>query len=308
MIKKITFESSIELKLPSVLDERGDGVMELDLHVGIDEVPVEPVLKQELVDITDTEVTNCEGFTGKKINHVDGGEWTSVLLMSEGKENRLIIPVEFPNGSYNKAIVDTGSPRSIVGRNVVEENQLSYREVEVKQIFGIGSNSFLRVVGVATIMLSVHGQAMLPVEFYVTDGSVSAIRSIILGTDFLIKNNLSVDLCRRRISGKLPSGALWDYYIGCDDQPCVMAYRGVPCRAVSSVSVPGGKTEHVSVGWDIPNLLHIESCKGCAGDQNQFVIDESESLRTFKYTLALLTEENRKGVYWWLTMDNVAIR
>ena len=123
-----------------------------------------------------------------------------------------------------------------------------------------------------TIPVNLHGQEMNSLEFWVVNCAGMTEYPILLATDFLKENDITVNLAFNRLSGKLLSGATWDCYVS-NGEVCKSIFKKLPCYAASAVSIPAETTMELKVAWTFP----LPSDHECGGDQDLFFIDEEDS-------------------------------
>ena len=98
---------------------------------------------------------------------------------------------------------------------------------------------------------------------------------VLLATNFLEENQLTINVTMRCISRQLLSGANWEYYANRDDLGCNSILRKVPCLSTTSVRAPVGSTMQMHVVWTYTLAPVPETCGGCEdGDTNLFFLDD----------------------------------
>jgi hypothetical protein len=137
---------------------------------------------------------------------VDGEDF-SVCTSHLQPEPLMIIPVQVGDAQV-MALVDTGASLSLVQEGVTPTP--SYVNGGNKVIQGIGSSRIISRYVVTTSMQV--GTLSLDVNLHVVDAG-SLKHQIILGTDFLVDNELTVDFANRRLSGTFPKGLFEVYFL-----------------------------------------------------------------------------------------------
>lgn len=207
--------------------------------------------------------------------------WKSVMTTSNAsRDNRLMVPITMSGSQVMDAMVDTGAGRSMISKRVLESQDITFTQLDNVEIGGFGASTKTKVLGVATIIVSLCGKPMAPTEFYVLDLEGMASCSIILATDFLEANMLCVDMRRQRLSGKLEDGSFWEYYVRQEDQPSILCCRDIPCFGTTDTTLKSQQTRKITISWSAVAFIGSDGHDG--EDWSRYFVDEVTDHRDYQ--------------------------
>lgn len=178
-----------------------------------------------------------------------------IVAASRISENRLVVPVYLGTDNMFLSIIDSGAQHSAVHIAVVERLGVPMIPVTNRCIRGFGVDDVVPVLGECNLTVTMHNHVMLTCKFIVLDTDVIKRYPVLLATDFLLMNSLTVSMNRRRISRHYESGVVWEYYVSDLDLPNVCVMNFVPCRAADTVTALPGKSVEVPVYLDLPSSI-----------------------------------------------------
>jgi hypothetical protein len=179
--------------------------------------------------------------------------WKGIASSGGSNDNRMVIPVVVEKTVTCEALLDSGADRSLIPDSVVHRCQIPYIPVTDCVVNGIGDNNSTRVIGKATVSISIDGLTMVPCEFLILDAAILA-NTMVLATDFLIINKVTLDLQKRKLTRFLRDGTQWDYYstdmTALEDT--VAVWSAIPCYCLESVHIDPQEAREVLVNWCLP--------------------------------------------------------
>ena len=98
---------------------------------------------------------------------------------------------------------------------------------------------------------------MMTSTFIILDTEVIKKYPVLLATDFMGENSLSVNMHRRRISRQYSNGTLWEYYVGFADERCVSTLNYIPCVNSGSTIVLPGESVKLTVRWNFSDCIVV---------------------------------------------------
>ena len=133
--------------------------------------------------------------------------WREIAMMAESAENRLLVPVTLRGLSDCLALIDTGADSSFICSSLASRLDLPVVGVDNMQVRGFGADNLTGIIGVCHEPFLFHGRVVTSVPLYVIDSDLLTNFSLLLGTDFLSANSMTVDLKRKRITQQYSDGS-----------------------------------------------------------------------------------------------------
>lgn len=164
--------------------------------------------------------------------------------MIDVKSNLLQIDIDF-NKKTEQALIDTGSCRSLISYNMV--NDCCIDCTEVLRVFGIAEVGGIIAIGKIKLATIVNGISMKPHEFIVIPSSVNLPTSIVLGTDFLRANKFEINVLLRKLTWH-DNNSVIDLYLDQEGTVEKRVIRKLPCYALSKANVGSDETTELLVG------------------------------------------------------------
>jgi len=215
--------------------------------------------------------------------------WRTVSMVeSPVVENRMFVPIVLDGGREVRGMIDTGASRSMIGKKIV--NELGWRVTSSNELYikGFGTDNRCAIAGVTTFRSSLHGLRMLPLEVYVIDNNAQTEDFLILGTDFLLSNGLTVNLSRNRVSKQLSDGTRWEYYPPLNgDAHCFTNVADILCCAAVDVRVNPGETACFHVEWS-PECSQVMGCVGKCCEEQIYLLSNLKEESKFRVISGLI--------------------
>lgn len=214
----------------------------------------------EMLDENGLILPHCPGNDDREVVVIEcypsdsGSSVRNIALSNTGDENRMCVPVMVET-SLLPGLIDSGSDSSLIHLDFVKRMKIPIIPLPDKVIKGFGENNITKVVGKCNLVVSLNGQPMESAEFLILETGALGEFTIILGTDFLLLNRLTVSMQRSRLSRPYDDGTFWEYYVGRVDEPCFSVFSLIPCYASVAVTVAAGTTKKVPVEWTVPVAL-----------------------------------------------------
>ena len=191
-----------------------------------------------------------------------------INLIGLGSQPLLLCPVEVKQFN-SQALIDNGAGMSLIQESLAMELNLKLDTSEKIYISGLGSN-VITTQGFIVIKLNLHGFMSKSHIFHVVEDMFLEY-PILVGRDFLIKNELLINPSKRRISYIDNTDARWDLYLG--DQhsnaKCLSIISGVPCTVKKNTNLEE-KTTLVPVSWEMPRINMQYKCSLCMDELSNF--------------------------------------
>jgi len=163
-------------------------------------------------------------FLPKVLNYLHSHNPSLEILESQ---DLLILPVKI-NQSFSNAVLDTGSRKNYISRNLIDRFDYQLRKEFDK--------------GKALISFSISGIEFLE-EFYALHNSPGY--SLFLGETFLKNNHLHVDLGKNKLVKYDKQKLLWELYIS--EENCKRVIHGLSCMVKNDYSLLPNKIQEVEL-------------------------------------------------------------
>ena len=153
------------------------------------------------------------------------------------------------NNKTQVGLLDTGSERSIIHETLVSKiwgAKAEFQQSNVR-VKGVGEWQSVEPRGILATKLELMGISLETTEFVVLPGHVNMPTKLILGMDFLNKNNFSIYPGERLLKCGLENGVGYEWSIDIDGNPTEVRMKRVPCMLAEAVVVPPGKSIRVPI-------------------------------------------------------------
>ena len=174
-----------------------------------------------------------------------GLRWRDVnLAFTCRDENRMIIQLDV-DGVQSRALLDTGSEVSLVNSRWIQNNNIRITESTTESLKGFGLHSPVAVKGEVLLQLTIGPMKLEPERFLVIIADGDADVSFILGTEFIFKNRIQLNLARRMLSRSQKDGSQLNAYFGPHGAIGDIVHRGNSCFSDGHHIIPAGTSVRV---------------------------------------------------------------
>lgn len=232
------------------------------------DVDINNILEWSYEELRQSDHADVDSVTTEDMEPVEEDRVVPLVNLSTLMPGELmIVPVTYGDTTVD-ALVDTGASVSFIRESVVKQMGLPVDWSQTRSLKGIGS-CIVHAVGVTEIALTLYEFPMGSFQFVVLPDS-AAHHAIILGTDFLVANELIVNIGRKSIARTEADGSVWQLYVFVDHRSPQVVYRSVPIFAAQTVHLPGD-VSFVPVQTKTPILT--QSCSSPRGQQMELYYD-----------------------------------
>ena len=205
-------------------------------------------------------ITKCFTGTMPQINNVE-----------LNPSDLMIVPVKVQQ-TQSLALLDTGASVSLVRADLASTLQCLVTPT-ISSVKGLGGKQ-VQCKGVIVVPLEVHGLRLRDVTLLIVPSDMLN-HKIVLGTDCLTNNHLTLDPLHDRISGPLEKGGSWDLYLHNDS--CLVVYSHIPVYASEGASISDNLPYNIAIETTIPgNVQNCNYCQKChSREEGKFLYDGS---------------------------------
>ena len=176
---------------------------------------------------------------------IELGRIPGKLIYLVGDDTQLMRVVVDIGNSPVTAVIDTGAASSLISDRLVRTMGLDIMEGK-RTVEIIGKRSF-EVLGCTTVPMEIHGVPMDSIHLIVFPEVISPVIDLVLGADFLRKNNIELCIRKRMLIKHFSDGGSTEIYLDKLGTPCNIMFCRQRCYAARDVHIMGGKTESVPI-------------------------------------------------------------
>ena len=213
-----------------------------------------------------------------------------MLAQLTSVEERMTVPL-MVCGRETKALVDTGAVYSLVDGEWLRSIGIPHESCAV-EVHGFGENKSLDIIGSVNLRVSVHGIDMLEVKFYVVNALRSRGVKVLLGENFLRKNELSIDVRNGVLTKPTKTGSV--SIVIREGHECKVVYRTVECFARSSMEIAPGEMSQMEIEFEQAGVMG--GCDSCRGTKGQIMLIESDSSENLQILPGLYDSADKSAV------------
>ena len=220
-----------------------------------------------------------------------------VNLVSTTPQNLLVVQVKI-NDKYVTALLDTGADRSLISSRIVDELNLNVKNSA--DTFDVLGQSTVGCMGNVSVDVNIEGFGISNQKFVVFSSEINTNISILLGVDYMKKNNLEINVKNRLLIKHVKHGGYIEYYL--DSGGCVTNNMvcSVPCFADGDVQLLENQVHRVKIS--IPSLP--QTCDMLVYEDN--VLEKSLNDRV--HGLSGISDANSKYIYMLATDGKVNVK
>jgi hypothetical protein len=165
------------------------------------------------------------------------------------------------------ALIDSGAANSFIKQSVLQKIDFEIMSLDSKTIGGLG-NIKIETKGTTKVNIKFFDKLMPTICNIVKDNDIS--NSIILGVDFLLKNKISVDSHKHRITKHNDDKSVCDIYLDEENKVKNIIYENLPVYCAQKVIIESEETVKIPVKINFLsgntssefNLLYFEGENG----------------------------------------------
>ena len=206
------------------------------------------------------------------------------------QDNRMMIVVEVDGHGQEEALIDTGANVSLIHSDLADQYSLQIQPSDCPAVSGFGVGNVNPVKGCCTVTLTVMGVKMEPADFLVIDTLELKKYGVLLATDFLMANHLSIDVPNRKLTYTGADGSIVEHCCRRDSKSCLTKLHNVPCYALSTVTISSGHARVIPVKWNV-----FTSNSGHADCQRVLYFEELDEGKPFGVPAALVGLDSGTG-------------
>lgn len=152
------------------------------------------------------------------------------------------------HGAMAKALLDTGATKSLITKSEWLKTRVAKFSDKPNSIWGLG-NAHLETNGQVKLEIRYFGRIMPTVFDIVEDSDIKY--PIVLGIDFLVQNNIVINMHKKKISKRNEDGSVIDVYLNDESDVLSIIHEGVPVYSSGRVVVKPNQTVKVPIYMDI---------------------------------------------------------
>ena len=152
-------------------------------------------------------------------------------------------------GKHFTAILDTGSDRSMVSHSIA--SSLNLNITKDTSTFDVMGQDNLKSVGAVEEMIEVPKLCSNIINLSVFPDKLNPNISILLGTDFMLKNQLEIFVKDRKVVKHSDQGGRVELYLDGSGKPIEYLHCKFPCYAVSSVNISPNNLYKIEVRTNV---------------------------------------------------------